>query len=90
MTAYLTSLGLISFFLYGGSRLFAYAASGFTMKKPVQPLSFQRSYYFSTVLAAAPVMLIGLQSVGAIGFYEVALVIVFEVIGCVYITKRMY
>ncbi len=90
ITAYLTSLGLISFFLYGGSRLFAYASSGFTMKKPIQPLSFRRSYYFSTVLAAAPVMLIGLQSVGAIGFYEVVLVLVFEVIGCVYIAKRIY
>lgn len=90
ITAYLTSLGLISFFLYGGSRLFAYASSGFTMKKPIQPLSFRRSYYFSTVLAAAPVMLIGLQSVGAVGFYEVVLVLVFEVIGCVYITKRIY
>ncbi|MEO6109394.1 MAG: hypothetical protein ABIP50_00045 [Candidatus Saccharimonadales bacterium] len=90
ISAYLTSLGLMSFFLYGGSRLFAYASSGFTMKKPIQPLSFRRSYYYSTVLAAAPVMLIGLQSVGAVGIYELLLVVVFEVIGCLYVTKRIY
>ena len=56
----------------------------------MQPLSFRRSYYFSTVLAAAPVMLIGLQSVGSVGIYEFILVMLFVVIGCVYIAKRIY
>lgn len=90
ISAYLTSLGLISFFLYGAGHLFAYATHGFTLKKPIQPMSFRRAYYYSTVLAAAPVMLIGLQSVGSIGIYELLLVIIFEVIGCVYVTKRIY
>jgi len=90
ITAYLTSLGLVSFFLYGVSRVFVYASSGFTMRKPLQPLSFRKSYYFSTVLAAAPVMLIGLQSVGSVGIYEFILVVIFEVIGCLYIAKRIY
>jgi hypothetical protein len=90
ISAYLTFLGLISFFLYGVSRIIVYATSGFTLKKPVQPFSFRRSYYYSTVLAAAPVMLIGLQSVGSIGFYELLLVVLFEVIGCIYVTKRIY
>jgi hypothetical protein len=90
ITAYLTCLGLISFFLYGISRVIVYATAGFAMRRPMQAMSFRRSYYYSTVLAAAPVMLVGLQSVGAIGFYEFALVVVFEIIGCVYITKRIY
>jgi hypothetical protein len=90
ISAYLTSLGLISFFLYGSSRLAAYALSGFTVKKPMKPLTFKRSYYFSTVLAAAPVMLIGLQSVGSVGIYEFILVALFVSIGCVYIAKRIY
>jgi len=90
ISAYLASLGLISFFLYGASRLFAYAASTMTVRKPIKPIAFKRAYYYSTVLAAAPVMLIGLQSVGAVGIYEFILVVIFEVIGCVYITKRIY
>jgi hypothetical protein len=90
ISAYLTCLGLISFFLYGISRVISYAGAGFTLKKPLQPFSFRRSYYYSTVLAAAPVMLIGLQSVGSVGIYELLLVMIFEVIGCVYITKRIY
>ena len=90
LTAYLTFLGLISFFLYGISRAFVFVGSGFTTRKPLQPISFQRAYYFSTILAAAPVMLIGLQSVGAIGVYEVGLVLFFEAIGCLYISKRIF
>jgi hypothetical protein len=90
ITAYLTSLGLISFFLYGVSRSIVYASRGFSLRRPIRILSFRRAYYYSTVLAAAPVMLIGLQSVGAVGIYEFLLVVLFEVIGCLYITKRIY
>lgn len=90
ISAYLTSLGLMSFFLYGISRIIVYASAGFTMRRPLRQISFRRAYYFSTVLAAAPVMLIGLQSVGAVGIYEFLLVVFFEVIGCLYIAKRIY
>jgi len=90
ISAYLTFLGLISFFLYGISRVIVYVSAGFTLRRPIQPMSFRRAYYYSTILAAAPVMLVGLQSVGAVGIYEFILVVLFEVIGCVYITKRIY
>jgi len=41
------------------------------------------------VLAAAPIMLIGLQSVGSIGLYEFILVLLFTVIGlCLYHEKN--
>jgi hypothetical protein len=89
ISAYLTCLGLISFFLYGASRLLVYASAGFAVRKPLQVMPFRRAYYYSTVLAAAPVMLIGLQSVGSVGLYELFLVAVFEVIGCLYVTKRL-
>jgi len=87
--AYLSSLGVMTYFLYGASRIVSHLASAFTVKKPVGTMSFKRAYYYSTVLAAAPIMLIGLQSVGAIGVYEFALVLLFTIIGCVYITKRI-
>lgn len=89
ITAYLTFVGVISFFLFGINRLIIMISSGMTVRKPLQPMQFKRAYYFSTVLAAAPVMLIGLQSVQSIGVYEVILVIIFEVVACLYITKRM-
>jgi hypothetical protein len=88
ISAYLTSLGVMSFFLYGASRLFATFFAGFATKKPLRPLTLRKAYYYATIVATAPVMLVGLQSVGAVGIYEVGLVILFVVIGCVYISRR--
>ena len=59
-----------------------------SVRKPVRLMQFRRAYYFSTVLAAAPVMLVGLQSVTTVGVYEVLLVAVFEVVACIYISRR--
>jgi len=64
-------------------------SSGMAPRRPLQPMAFRRAYYFSTVLAAAPVMLIGLQSVQSVGVYELLLVGIFEIVACVYVSKRM-
>lgn len=88
ITAYLTFMGLISFFLFGINRLLVAVSGTMTVRRPLQPMRFKRAYYFSTVLAAAPVMLIGLQSVHSIGIYEVVLVAVFEIVACVYVSRR--
>ncbi len=89
VTAYLTFVGVISFFLFGINRLIVMVSSGMTLRQPLMKMEFRRAYYFSTVLAAAPVMLIGLQSVQSIGIYEFILVIIFEVVACLYVSKRM-
>ena len=89
ITAYLTFVGLISFFLFGINRLIVMVSSGMTLRRPLLKMEFRRAYYFSTVLAAGPVMLIGLQSVQSIGIYEFLLVVIFEVVACVYVSKRM-
>lgn len=90
ISAYLVFLGLISFFLYGISRIIGYVTAGFSLRRPVKQLSFRRAYFFSTILAAAPVMFIGLQSIGSIGIYEVILVLLFEVIGCLYVARQIH
>lgn len=89
ITAYLAFVGLISFFLFGMNRLIVMVSSGMTVRKPLRKMEFRRAYYFSTVLAAAPVMLIGLQSVQSIGVYELILVLIFEVVACLYVSRRM-
>lgn len=86
---YLSSLGVMTYFIYSTSRIIAHLSSAFTVKKPLQAMPFRLAYYYSTVIAAAPIMLIGLQSVGSIGVYEFILVLLLVVIGCVYITKRV-
>jgi hypothetical protein len=71
------------------SRLVTYLSVTLTVKKPISALTFRDAYYYSTVVAIAPVMLVGLQSVNAIGIYEYGLVALFVVIGWLYITKRI-
>ncbi len=89
ISAYLSFVGLISFFLFGINRLIVMVSAGMTLRKPMQRMEFRRAYYFSTVLAAAPVMLIGLQSVQSVGIYEFILVVVFEIVACLYVSRRL-
>lgn len=89
ISAYLSFVGLISFFLFGINRLIVMVSAGMTLRKPIRRMEFRRAYYFSTVLAAAPVMLIGLQSVQSVGIYEFILVIVFEIVACLYVSRRL-
>jgi hypothetical membrane protein len=90
ISAYLTFLGLISFFLFGINRLMIMVSRGMTLRRPLRAMEFRKAYYYSTVLAAAPVMLIGLQSVVTLGVYEVILVALFEIVACIYISRRMH
>jgi len=60
----------------------------FTRAKPPQELSTQKAYYLASVVALAPVMLIGIGSVGSLHWYEVVLVGIFVAIGYFYIERR--
>lgn len=77
-----------TFLIWGVQRVVVKLLSPFTVRRPMQPLSLSRAYYFASIISLAPVMLIGMQSVGGIGVYEVGLVALFTIIGCVYIAKR--
>lgn len=80
---YMIFLGLFSFFLHIAGKV-----SASFLKKPLKFINFKRSYYYATVLALAPIILIAQQSIGQVGFFEFILVIVFEIIACIYISKR--
>ena len=87
--AYIAVIGLVAFGLHGASRLIAKFSSSLTVKKPIAALSLRRCYYYASFIALAPVMLIGLQSVGGIGPYDVILIGTFVLIGCIYISRRI-
>ena len=87
--AYLLSLGVVTHILYWSSRIIARLSIIFMARRPFEALSFKYSYYYSTIIAAVPILLIGLQSVGAVGIYGVLLVTIFAVIGCLYVSKRI-
>lgn len=84
---YFLFLGLFSNIIFLFSKLVSHLSSVFMTKSSVDRLSFRRSYSLSTILAAVPVMVVGLQSVGLVGIYEYLLVSVFAVVGCIYVFK---
>lgn len=85
---YVSVLGLLTYFLFWVSAAVVRLFSILRVKRMYQPLSLRRSYYFSSVIALAPIMIIGMQSVGEVGIYETLLIVFFTTIACVYVSKR--
>lgn len=85
---YAIVFSILSFVLFWGSQLFIRLSSPFTAKRPLTRLSFRQAYYFASILALVPVMIVAIQSVGTVSIYEVGLIVLFVVLGCFYIAKR--
>ncbi|MEO7905135.1 MAG: hypothetical protein ABIR91_05085 [Candidatus Saccharimonadales bacterium] len=85
---YIVALGMLTFLLRVASRILAKVSRSLTVRRPMQELTVGRSYYFSSILALGPVMLVGMQSVGEVGIYDMLLLVVFITISCIYIAKR--
>ena len=54
----------------------------------LEQVSIWKLYYYASVLALAPVILLGMQSVGEVKMLDVGLLILFESLACFYIAKR--
>lgn len=87
--AYVSLVGIFAYLLRATSLVVARISATLAPRKPIEKLTFRRSYYYSTVVALGPIMLIGLSSVGSIGIYEILLIIIFIIIGCLYVSKRI-
>ena len=84
---YVLALGVLTFFVFWGSRLMikvykrAKAGTGAV-------LTLRRAYLYGSVLALAPVMIIGIASIGRLDFYQILLVLLFEGAACFYVARR--
>lgn len=82
---YVLALGVLTFFLYAASR----AISQFqALPFGKSPLTLRRAYIYASIVALAPVMLLGTASIGRLGIYEILLTMVFEAIACFYVSRR--
>lgn len=86
---YVVALAGVTFAVHGGSRLIAKSSAALTVKRPFRAINLKQSYYYASIIALAPVMLIGMQSVSGVNIYDILLVGFFVVIGVVYISRRM-
>ncbi len=82
---YVLALGVLTFLIYGIGQVFYRRSPKVGQTKP---FTLARAYYFASVLALAPVMLIGARSVGRTGAADILLITSFEVLACFYIAKR--
>lgn len=85
---YVVALCIVSFVLFGASLFLQKIFAVMGRKRPFSRLSLVRSYYFASVVSLAPVMLLAIQSVGELSFYDVLLASLFVLISCVYVAKR--
>lgn len=88
VTLYVSVLCVLTFLLIVLNRGYARVFQIIPARHPVQRMSLMRAYYFSSILALGPVMVVGMQSVGQVGIYEIGLVVLFLVISCIYVAKR--
>lgn len=56
--------------------------------KNIPDTSRYKTYYYSTVIALSPTIYIGMQSMGDVGVFEIALLVIFELLACFFIYKR--
>jgi hypothetical protein len=85
---YITALGMLTFLFIIINRLTLKLIEMLDSRKAHAPMSLTRAYYFASVMALAPVMVIGMQSVSQVGLYEFSLVVIFLVVASVYVAKR--
>lgn len=86
--AYVFIVTILSFFMYIASRVIVAASRLITARKPLEVMTLKKSYYFSSVIGLAPVIVVSMQSVGPFSIYEFGLVLLLVAIGCVYVAKR--
>lgn len=87
---YITLTVIITFTIVTGERLARKILSRVMRVTVKAPLTLKKAYYYSTVVAIAPVILISMQSVGGAGIYEVGLVALLVALGCLYVAKRTH
>lgn len=85
---YLSLLGLVTFLLFYGLKLWAYLVRLITRRAVRFRLTLKKSYLYSSILATLPMMVVGLYSTGGINWYELLLIGLFGAIGTLYIAKR--
>lgn len=85
---YVIFIGCITELLWVGSKAVAWVGRRLRTRRPIHPMPLTRAYYFSTVLALGPVMLLGMQSIGSLGLYETILITMFLGAGILYVSRR--
>jgi hypothetical protein len=86
---YVICTGILTWIIVIVSRMYIIAQSKFGKRVVARSDPIKRAYYYASFIAFAPVMLLGLRSIGASSFPEVLPVLIFVAIGVFYTRKRI-
>lgn len=84
---YIALIALLTFVIYWLNRII-YKVFYSDKKTPTGILSFKQAYYYGTVFALAPVILVSMKSVGKSGPIEWLLVGLFLLVGYIYVSRQ--
>lgn len=89
LLTYTVTLSLFTFAIWVLARLSNKIGHETHLLRKQYSFTLKKSYYYSSVLALGPVIVISLQSVGGAGVYELSLVALFIFLGCLYVSRRV-
>lgn len=88
MLGYIALLCFLTFIIWLLTRLANRVGTDLRVFRRKGSISLRKSYYYASIVALGPVIIISLQSVGGVGFYDLGLVFFFVLLGCVYVARR--
>ena len=88
LLGYVVTLCAVTFTLWALVALASKVGRNTRLWRKGRRISLRKSYYYSSVISLGPTIIISLQSVGGVGFYDLGLVAIFIFLGCVYVSRR--
>lgn len=85
---YMSVLGGLTFLFFWASRIISKIARLIATRRPWTSITMLQAYYYASVIALAPIMIIAMTSVGASGWREFLLVGLFVLLGVIYVQRR--
>lgn len=88
LLSYVLLVVVLTFFIFTAHRIIIRLFYSDRAEHITDKVTFRRSYYFASILALGPILLVSLRSVGQVGVTELLLVCTLLVIGCLYVSRQ--
>ena len=88
LLSYILLVVSLTFFIFFVHALLLRVFFGDMERRAPAQFSLKRSYYYASILALGPVIIVSLQSVGEYGVGELFLVLFLLALGCLYVSRQ--
>ncbi|QHN42458.1 hypothetical protein GII36_01150 [Candidatus Mycosynbacter amalyticus] len=88
LLSYIVSVVVLTFFVFWTYKLMLHVFYSDRTGHAGQQLSLRKAYYYASILALGPVILVSLRSVGQAGAVQLFLVLALLALGCLYVSRQ--